>query len=256
MASQLVKRFRTRELASVLTTAPKAARDAAAAGGPVKVPNPFVPHKNPATGRWAPAKYSRRRQAELVKAARATNSLHLLPPGAKLGRVALEAAVQATPKSMRPRPLDGHALWAKNVSWTGKLREKKVAGADVGNRLYAGKKRMFKGHKWQRTMPTRELRRRMLLKSMKSRVRRFRSVRAVDFGCSGESVPNDVSRYTAAGERAPWVDQKSPRRVQNFPFNPSRYHRATLSFLSSIRIYCFAARKANSRICSHSEATV
>ncbi|EKM53120.1 uncharacterized protein PHACADRAFT_259294 [Phanerochaete carnosa HHB-10118-sp] len=176
MASRLVTRFRTREIAAVLQAAPQTAAAVAQEGGPVKVQNPFVPHKNPETGRWAPPKYSRRRQAELIKAARATNTLHLLPPGPKLGRAVLEAAAKATPKSVRPRPADPAELWAKHVSWTGRLREKKVAGADVGSRLYAGKKRMFKGHKWQRTMPTRELRRKMVLKSMKSRVRRFKSV--------------------------------------------------------------------------------
>jgi len=198
MASRLVTRFRTRELTAVINAVPQA-KAAAREGGPVKVPNPFVPHKNPDTGRWAPAKYSRRRQAELVKAAKATNALHLLPPGPKLARAALEAAVKATPRSVRPRPADAAALWAKNVSWVGRLREKKVAGADVGNRLYAGKKRMFKGHKWQRTMPTREIRRRMLLKSMKSRVRRFKSVYR-------RKKPNPLGRpkVTAKGAKLPF----------------------------------------------------
>lgn len=196
MASRLVTRFRSREIGAVLKTLPK---DAVQAGGPVKVPNPFVPHKNPATGRWAPPKYSRRRQAELIKAAKATNTLHLLPPGPKLGRAALEAAVQATPRSARPKPTRKAALWARLVSWTGKLREKKVAGADVGNRLYAGRKRMFKGHKWQRTMPTREIRRKMLLRSMKSRVRRFKSVYR-------RRRPNPLGRpkVTAKGAKLPF----------------------------------------------------
>ncbi|KIP05724.1 hypothetical protein PHLGIDRAFT_119558 [Phlebiopsis gigantea 11061_1 CR5-6] len=172
MALRLVKHFRIREIGAALQeTKPKTLTKATA----VKVPNPFVPHKNPDTGRWAPPRYSRRRQAELVKAAKATNTLHLLPAGPKLGQAALLAAVQATPKSVRPTQAHKDAVWARHVSWTGKLGEKKVAGADIGNRLYAGRKRMFKGHKWQRTMEARVSRRRMLVKSMPQRIARFKA---------------------------------------------------------------------------------
>ncbi|GJE93912.1 54S ribosomal protein L25, mitochondrial [Phanerochaete sordida] len=193
MATRLITRFRTRELTAALQAHPTAA------GLPVKAANPFVPHKNAATGRWAPPKYSRRRQAALVKAARASNALHLLPPGPKLGRAALEAAVAATPKSLRLKPSNKEATWARTTSWVGKLREKTVKGADVGNRLYAGRKRMFKGHRWQRTMPTRELRRKMVLKSMKSRVRRFKSVYR-------RRRPNPLGRakVTAKGGKLPF----------------------------------------------------
>jgi hypothetical protein len=44
--------------------------------------NPFVPHKR--HGVWIPPKYSLRRQKELVKAAKATGLVELLPPGPKL----------------------------------------------------------------------------------------------------------------------------------------------------------------------------
>src|ERR1700679_3695909 len=46
--------------------------------------NPFVPHKNLESGRWAPPRYSLRRQADLIKHARASGTLHLLPPGPKM----------------------------------------------------------------------------------------------------------------------------------------------------------------------------
>ena len=218
MAAPLVKRFRHRELSLTLkglkasqaavptlaqgTLQPKPASAAAGQAQakasaqatqppqqqqslfPLRVQNPFLPTKNPATGRWAPPKYSRRRQAELIKQAKATNSLHLLPPGPKMLDAHLKAAVKATPKRLRPGPLpeEKDTLWAKPVMWTGKLKERKVKGADIGNRLYAGKKRMFKGHRWQRTMASREARRKMLMRSMKSRVRRFKSVRASKLG--------------------------------------------------------------------------
>ncbi|KAF7353587.1 Mitoc-mL59 domain-containing protein [Mycena venus] len=50
----------------------------------VVLPNPFLPWRNPKTGRWAPPKYSLRQQADLIKQAKATNSVHLLPPSIKL----------------------------------------------------------------------------------------------------------------------------------------------------------------------------
>lgn len=42
-------------------------------------PNPFLPHKHPATGKWQEPEYSLRRQAELVKLAREAGVEELLP---------------------------------------------------------------------------------------------------------------------------------------------------------------------------------
>lgn len=42
-------------------------------------PNPFLPHKHPVTGKWHDPEYSLRRQAELVKLARAEGVEELLP---------------------------------------------------------------------------------------------------------------------------------------------------------------------------------
>jgi hypothetical protein len=36
--------------------------------------------------------------------------------------------------------------WTGPVEWVRNLRERSITGMDVGNHLYAGKKRMFKGH--------------------------------------------------------------------------------------------------------------
>ena len=151
----------------------------------VKLPNPFLPRLNPVSGRWAPPKYSLRRQADLVKAARKSGWLHLLPPGPKLSVKELEAAVP-TPEKIKTikEQLDGEYLgrWATNLwaaprVWEGKPKEKKVAGEEVGNKLYAGKWRMFKGHKWERTREKRIKRREILMKGMQQRIERFKSVR-------------------------------------------------------------------------------
>lgn len=171
----LVKRFRQRELALVTKPAPTSSAAA------LQVANPFLPRKNPETGRWAPPKYSRRRQADLVKAAKASHTLHLLPPGPKLGKKALKDAVKAVPAALLPQLPQKHATtWARQVAWTGELKEKEAKyGAPI--KMYAGRKRMFKGHKWQRTLEKRQSRRRMLMRDMRGRVRRFKSVRLNDF---------------------------------------------------------------------------
>ena len=85
-----------------------------------------------------------------------------------------EEVLQQAPEQ---NSLDAQADWTIPVEWTGTVRERNVAGADVGNRLYAGKKRMFKGHKWERTRERRVGRTEMLLRDMDKRIQRFKGVR-------------------------------------------------------------------------------
>jgi large subunit ribosomal protein L25 len=202
-----VKRFRLRELAPPPNVIPSSATVATklserpALGQPSRsgaVPNPFLPHRNPQSGRWAPPKYSLRRQADLIKHARASGTLHLLPPGPKMSVVQLAAATASTASHLAAdraseevrvggltnrRPAQNSSreevdvAWTGPVEWVGNLRERTVAGADVGNRLYAGKKRMFKGHKWERTRERRVARTKIMLRDMDKRVERFKQVR-------------------------------------------------------------------------------
>jgi len=79
---------------------------------------------------------------------------------------------------------DDDDAWTGSVEWVGSLRERSVAGADVRNRLYAGKKRMFKGHKWERTRERRITRTKVLLRDMDKRVERFKQVRVLLCSCS------------------------------------------------------------------------
>ncbi|KAI0828673.1 hypothetical protein BC628DRAFT_1316297 [Trametes gibbosa] len=164
-ALHAVKQFRLRQLAPILKADPKPP------GARPKILNPFLPHKNPESGRWAPPKYSLRRQADLVKSARASGLLHLLPPGPKLSRKDASIATQ-TPT---PEAVGQTQNWTTAVEWDGEFKQKEVKGADVGNRLYAGKKRMFKGHKWERTIDKRTWKRKMLMKDMDSRIERFKT---------------------------------------------------------------------------------
>jgi large subunit ribosomal protein L25 len=75
-------------------------------------------------------------------------------------------------------PQEDAAWWRKTfVEWTGIVPARDVPGADIGVGLYAGKKRMFKGHKWERMRERRVVRTNILLRDMDKRVQRFKRVR-------------------------------------------------------------------------------
>jgi large subunit ribosomal protein L25 len=57
-------------------------------------PNPFLPWKNPETGRWRGAKFGLRRQADLVKLAKKYGVEPLLPPGRKSTEFKQQRALQ------------------------------------------------------------------------------------------------------------------------------------------------------------------
>ncbi|KAI6044026.1 hypothetical protein EDC04DRAFT_2526034, partial [Pisolithus marmoratus] len=146
--------------------------------------NPFVPQLNAKTGKWAPPKYSLRQQADLIKKARRTGMLDLLPPSAKTNKARERLAVaQAAQPVVKVQAITGEtssmpttsrdAGWQRSVEWVGKVRERKVVGAEIGNRLYAGRKRMFKGHKWER-LAKRAIRRNVLLRDMPKRIARYK----------------------------------------------------------------------------------
>ncbi|KAG7448754.1 uncharacterized protein BT62DRAFT_946399 [Guyanagaster necrorhizus] len=140
------------------------------------LPNPFLPRFNPTSGRWAPPKYSLRRQAELVKQAKVTKTLHLLPPGPKLRAAEILAAPTKSPRlnlDEKKKALRGG--WLSKVEWVGKVNEKQVKGAESGTRLYSGKKRMFKGHKWERVKRRRFNYKKILLRDMDQRIMRYKS---------------------------------------------------------------------------------
>ncbi|KAF8068840.1 hypothetical protein FPV67DRAFT_1489918 [Lyophyllum atratum] len=154
---------------------------------PHRLPNPFIPHRNPITGRWAPATVSLRRQADLVKRAKQTDTLYLLPPGPKAPRpsclTAEEASVIAQkrfggiPTQTAEKGCYGELQqsWMNPVDWVGEPKVKEVAGAELGTRLYAAKKRMFKGHKWERLREARESKRQILMRDMARRVRNYKA---------------------------------------------------------------------------------
>ena len=93
--------------------------------------NPFLPWRNPVTGRWRGARYGLRRQADLCKMARKHGVEELLP-------------------------------WSPKLSWVKEekkeLKGLRVKGTGVGQRV--------KGHLWERTMKGRLQERREAMRAM------------------------------------------------------------------------------------------
>ncbi|KAK7035731.1 Mitoc-mL59 domain-containing protein [Favolaschia claudopus] len=178
----------------------------AVAADAVVLPNPFLPWRNPKSGRWAPSKYSLRQQADLIKQAKATNTVHLLPPSVKLPHPELftpppspvkstqaqaktsasssKAKANASPSpSVLQRASSGSRVNVKGptkelkvkVEWDRRPREKTVVGADRGTRLYAAKRKMFKGSSLERARKQRAWRTWVLLHDMRKRIRRYRN---------------------------------------------------------------------------------
>ena len=191
-ALKAIKRFRTREFLGLVNhlkvfgPLPESPISATTSGPTIQLPNPFLPKLNPKSGKWQKPNYSLRRQAELVKKAHASGSMHLLPPGLKkaafetrLQRVAETAAATANPPP--PLPPRVHTSqdvnWDAPVEWVGKVPEKVAVGTELGIRLYAGKKRMFKGHLWERLKAKRTRRRSILMRDMATRVTNYKTVR-------------------------------------------------------------------------------
>lgn len=100
--------------------------------------NPFLPFKNPATGRWLGPKYSLREQADLCKLARKHKIEDLLPPSRKSSAF---RAARALEKGLR------------------------VRGTGEGQKV--------KGHLWERHMPAMLEKRRKALEEMPQLIREW-----------------------------------------------------------------------------------
>ena len=206
MSLQTVRAFRLKELSAVVG---KLKNGASASETQVQLPNPFLPHKNPLTGRWAPPKYSLRQQADLVKSAKASNLTHLLPFGPKSAIIPLSADA---PPAIPPKPVSTE-WWQTDVIWkdskpptekkekegpcldedelpkkvTPRIEVKQMEGL-AALKMYAGRKRMFKGHKWERVQAQRKKRTEILMRDMTKRVTRYKEVRTALVGLLRDSI--------------------------------------------------------------------
>jgi large subunit ribosomal protein L25 len=104
-------------------------------------PNPFLPWKNPETGRWRGATIGLRRQAELVKMAKKHGVEALLPPGRKSTEYKEQRILE---KGLR------------------------VKGTGEGQKV--------KGHKWERTMNATLEKRRKAMEEMPELIRLWKQV--------------------------------------------------------------------------------
>lgn len=94
---------------------------------PQERPNPFQPFKNPETGRWRPAKYSMRQQADLVKLAEKHQVEELLPFTRKLSSERLRKRVEEGIRMKGTgvgQKVKGH-LWERQLK--GKLEKRRQA---------------------------------------------------------------------------------------------------------------------------------
>ncbi|KAG6919845.1 hypothetical protein DXG01_000350 [Tephrocybe rancida] len=216
--AKVVKSFRIKQLASLQShiihngPLPPPTAEQPILNTPHRLPNPFVPHKNPRTGRWAPAAISLRRQADLVKQAKASNTLYLLPPGPKAPKHSELTSLAA--QKLAKKKFGGHwgqgfppgkfdkAKWKKSldntwmnpVEWVGEVKTKEVPGAELGTRLYAAKKRMFKGHRWERLKAARAKKGKILMRDMARRVRNYKAYYQ-------KRKPNPLKVYSSAKSR-------------------------------------------------------
>ena len=184
MSFRTVKAFRLKELS---TFASKLKDGASASETPIQLPNPFLPHKNPLTGRWAPPKYSLRQQADLVKSAKASDLIHLLPFGPKASII--------PQKPMFTEWWQADVVWKDSKPPAEKKEEKKDPFLEVDGvpkvaprievkrmeglaalKMYAGRKRMFKGHKWERVQSQRTKKTQILMRDMDKRIARYKEV--------------------------------------------------------------------------------
>ncbi|KAI4133426.1 MAG: hypothetical protein LQ338_000162 [Usnochroma carphineum] len=108
---------------------------------PSDSPNPFKPHKHPETGRWHDPVYSLRRQADLVKLARANGVEELLP-----------YTIKGSGEGTKRR--EEHGL--------------RVKGTGVGQRV--------KGKAWERTMKSRLEKRKQAMLDMPALVQQWKQL--------------------------------------------------------------------------------
>lgn len=219
-AAKAVKRFRVENLPRQQLRAAVQTKHTNAERPIVKAANPFLPSQIAYNGHWVKPRYSLRRQKELVKKAKMSGMVGLLPPGPKLSVQEIEAARLEQTVSARPGKLQD--WWLRPVEWSAEPERTKpapkvdtptqpiltssVSSVDEAQQqakarlrqeraalrakrremvqeakkrglvaMYIGRKRMFKGHKWERVLADRRRKHRILMRDMGKRVQKYKS---------------------------------------------------------------------------------
>ena len=112
----------------------------------------------------------KKQQLKALEAQIKAQSQHTVAPEVTIAR--LEAVFEKQ-KGAKPTV----PAWKRPVKWVGEAPQKKATpGAELGIRLYAGRKRMFKGHLWERKREGIIRKRSILMRDMAARVRRYKEV--------------------------------------------------------------------------------
>jgi len=246
MSFRTVKAFRLKQLSAFTS---KLKDGASASGTPIQLPNPFIPHKNPLTGRWAPPKYSLRQQADLVKSAKASNLIHLLPFGPKYPII--PPKVMSTEwwqadviwKDSRP-PVQKHEKKDPSLEEYGvpkvvpRIGVKRMEGL-AALKMYAGRKRMFKGHKWERVQTQRKKRTQILMRDMNKRITRYKEV------CIHPTPAEGLTERFSSGTTTANPIHSGHQGVPRLPNYPSR----TYSPYNIVQQYCTSSGSRVWHVC-------
>ncbi|KJA18393.1 hypothetical protein HYPSUDRAFT_205369 [Hypholoma sublateritium FD-334 SS-4] len=110
----------------------------------------------------------KKEQLKALEAQIKAQAVHTVPPEVTIARL---EAVFKKQKGAKPTV----AAWKRPVKWVGEVPQKKATpGEQLGIRLYAGRKRMFKGHLWERKREGRIRKRTILMRDMAARVRQYK----------------------------------------------------------------------------------
>jgi large subunit ribosomal protein L25 len=123
--------------------------------------------------------------------------------------------------------------WLQPIAWEGKVKEK-VRGAELGTTLYSGKKRMFKGHKWERVQQDRKRKQAILMRDMKKRIFNYKNV-----SCLVSSYAHDPYEYCCS------VLQEKETRSPQTPADAQVSQTTLLGYSLKPLIYFSSSRRAN-----------
>jgi hypothetical protein len=126
---------------------------------------------------------------------------------------------------------------------TPRIKVKQMEGL-AALKMYAGRKRMFKGHKWERVQAKREKRTQILMRDMSKRIARYKEVRTL------LANPVPVGRLTGRSSSGTAVASPTHSGHQGVPRLPS-FRSRTYPPYNTLQQYQSSSRSAGSRRVLH-----